>query len=59
MQPMRTDYLDTILFAAAAVLGIAWLAVTLWYRSILRDMDRAENDSLNDPDMRDDDEPKL
>lgn len=55
---MRSDYLDTVLFAAAAVLGIAFGWIMLKMRQIERDMDQRDEDCLKDEDMRlEDDEP--
>lgn len=54
---MRSDYLDTILFASAAVLAIALGWVMLKMRQIARDMDRMDEDCLKDEDMRLEDEP--
>ena len=54
---MRSDYLDTVLFAAAAVLAIAIGWVMLKMRQVERDMERMDEDSLKDEDMRLDDDP--
>lgn len=44
---------DTLIFGAIAVLCASWLIVSAWYRRILRDLDKMEDDCLNDDDMRD------
>ena len=50
-----TPGLDTMIFAALALVGLAMLTAPAWARRIRRDMEKMEEASLEDDDMRDDD----